>query len=152
MTENADFLPIRQLATITVYCWNCSWESFYMAEIQSLTFSITRTSSPVGHICRVDYSYYLYIDPQQYQHGDSFSVVVELHGDDIAHDQMLGKQGFDAHVVQFDSKMPQERGFVVPCELLNEALGVDKIYLKLIVRLSTGDTLTVKSQTIKDRF
>ena len=109
-----------------------------MAEIQSLTFSITRTSSHVGHICRVD--------------GDSFSVVVELHGDDIAHDQMLGKQVFDAHVVQFDSKMPQERGFVVPCELLNEALGVDKIYLKLVVRSSTGDTLTVKSQTIKDRF
>lgn len=123
-----------------------------MAEIQSLTFSITRTSSPVGHICRVDYSYYLYIDPQQYQHGDSFSVVVELHGDDIAHDQMLGKQAFDVHVIQVDSKMPQERGFVVPCEILNEALGTDQIYLKLVIRSSIGQTITAKSATIKDRF
>lgn len=123
-----------------------------MAEIQSLTFSITRTSSPVGHICRIDYSYYLYIDPQQYQHGDSFSVIVELHGDDIAHDQMLGKQGFDAHVLQVDSKMPQQRGFVVPCEILNEALGTDQIYLKLVIRSSAGQTITAKSATIKDRF
>lgn len=123
-----------------------------MAEIQSLSFSITRTSSPVGHICRVDYSYYLYIDAQQYQHGDSFSVVAELHGDDIAHDQMLGKQGFDVHVLQVDSKMPQERGFVVPCELLNEALGTDHIYLKLVIRASNGQTFSRKSEVIKDRF
>lgn len=123
-----------------------------MAEIQALTFSITRTSSPVGHICRVDYSYYLYIDPQQYQHGDTYSVVVELHGDDIAHDQMLGKQGFDVHVVQFDTPMPQERGFVVPCEILNEALGTDHIYLKLVIRSSAGETISAKSATISDRF
>lgn len=123
-----------------------------MAEIQSLTFSITRTSSPVGHICRVDYSYYLFIDPQEYRHEDSFSVVVELHGDDIAHDQSLGEHFYDAHIVQKDSKMPAERGFIVDCEVLNEALGVDQIYLKLIVRSSEGQVLTAKSGIIKDRF
>lgn len=123
-----------------------------MAKIESLIFSISRTSFPVGHICRIDYSYYLYIDPEQYQHGDSFSVVVEVHGDDIAHDQSLGKHIYDAHVVQFNSKMPMERNFVVPCEVLDEALGMDRIYLKLVIQSSAGDILAARSETIKDRF
>ena len=123
-----------------------------MARIDTLTFSITRTSSTVGHICRVDYSYYLYIDPQEYQQGDTFSVVVELRGDDIAHDQPLGHHVFDAHVVQFDSKMPMERGFVVPCEILNEALGTDHIYLRLVIQSSEGNIITARTEVIKDRF
>jgi hypothetical protein len=123
-----------------------------MAEIQSLTFSITRTSSPVGHICRVDYSYYLFIDPQEYRQEETFSVIVELHGDDIAHDHPLGKQFYDAHVVEKDSKMPAERNFIVDCETLNEALGMDQIYLKLMIKPSEGRLLTARSDVIKDRF
>lgn len=123
-----------------------------MANIESLTFSITRTSSPAGHICRVDYIYYLHIDADEYEQGDSFSVVVELRGDDVAHDQSLGKQVFDAHVIQRDHKMPVERGFIVPCEILNEALGVDQVYLKLIVQSSEGELITARSGVIKDRF
>ena len=123
-----------------------------MSEIQSLTFSITRTSSPVGHICRVDYAYYLYIDPREYQQGTSFSALIEIHGDDIAHDRPLGNSFYDAHVVQRDSKMPVERNFVVDCEVLNEALGMDQIYLKLVINSSEGRILTSKTETIKDRF
>ena len=135
-----------------VYCRTTLCETNQMAEIQSLTFTITRTSSPIGHICRIDYSYYLSIDQQEFRRGCSYNVVVELRGDDIAHDKPLGEAFYDAHVTNKDSKMPTERNFIVDCEVLNEALGMDQIYLKLIIKSSEGETLTAKSGTIKDRF
>jgi hypothetical protein len=123
-----------------------------MAKIDSLTFTITRTSSPAGHICRIDYGYYLAIDPQQYRHGDSFSVTAELHGDDIIYDQTLGEPVYDPHIVDRSTSMPVDRHFIVPCEILDEALGTDKIYLKLFIKSSEGEILTVRSATVKDRF
>ena len=123
-----------------------------MAKIESLTFSITRTSFPVGHICRINYAYYLTIDQQQYRHADSFSVVVELHGEDMLYDQTLGKHMYDAHIVDRNMPMPVSRGFVVPCEILDESLGTDKIYLRLYIKSSAGEILNPRSATIKDRF
>ena len=123
-----------------------------MAEIRSLTFSITRTSHPVGHICRVDYSYHLFLDPEQYRHADSFTVSAELYGDDLAFDQPLGEEFYDAHLVQINTEMPMERHFIVSCEVLDETLGTDKIYLQLVVKSSAGEVFTAKSETIKDRF
>lgn len=123
-----------------------------MAKIEALTFSIDRTSFPGGHICSVFYSYYLAIDAQQYQHGDSFSVVVELHGDDLIFDPTLGERFYDAHVLERNSRMPVERRFIVPCEILDEALGNDKIYLKLLVKSSEGELLAARSGTIVDKF
>ena len=123
-----------------------------MAKIESLTFSITRTSYPVGHICRIDYSYYLAIDAQQFRHGDAFSVVVELHGDDMLYDQTLGEPAYDPHVVDPNTPMPVARNFLVQCELLDEALGTDKIYIKLVIKSSEGEVLSARSATVKDRF
>ena len=94
-----------------------------MATIKSLTFTITRTSHSVGHICKVDYSYDLEIDASEYYHDDAFSVIVELHGEDMLLDQSLGKRFYDAHVVDGNQQMPIKRNFVVPCEILDEALG-----------------------------
>lgn len=123
-----------------------------MANIKSLNFTITRTSHAVGHICRLDYSYYLQIAAAEYHHDAAFSVVVELHGDDMLLDQNLGKRFYDAHVVDRDQDMPINRSFVVPCEILDETLGTDKIYLKLVIKSSEGVVLTAKSETISDRF
>lgn len=123
-----------------------------VANIKSLNFTITRTSHSVGHICTVDYSYYLQIDATEYRHDDAFSVMVELHGDDMLLDQSLGKRFYDAHVVDRGQQMPINRSFVVPCEILDEALGTDRIYLKLVIKSSEGQVLTAKSATIADRF
>jgi len=123
-----------------------------MAEIRSLTFTITRTSHPVGHICRVDYSYHLFFDPEQYEHGESFTVSAELYGDDLALDQPLGEEFYDAHLILLGSDMPVERHFIVACEDLDESLGMDKIYLQLVVKSSAGEVFTARSATIKDRF
>ena len=123
-----------------------------MAKIEALTFGIERTSFPGGHICNVVYSYYLHIDPQQYQHGDSFNVVVELHGDDVIYDRTLGERFYDAHVLDRNIPMPVERRFIVPCEALDESLGNDRIYMKLLIKSSEGELLAARSGTVVDRF
>ena len=123
-----------------------------MAKIEALTFAIERTSFPGGHICNVVYSYYLHTDAQQYQHGDTFSVMVELHGDDVIRDRSLGEKYYDSHVLEPGSPMPVERRFIVPCEVLDEALGTDHIYMKLLIKSSEGELLAARSGTIVDRF
>lgn len=123
-----------------------------MTAIDTLTFMITRTSHPVGHICEVQYSYYLSIEPGRFLEGDGFSVVVQLHAEDSLIDQYLGKRFYDAHVIDRQQAMPVKRRFTVPCEVLDEALGVDRIYLKLIVKSSDGEVLSQRSATVEDRF
>ena len=123
-----------------------------MAKIKSFTFTITRTSHSVGHICEVEYSYYLETNTAEYHHDDAFSALVELHGADMILDQSLGKRFYDAHVVDRNQQMPVKRNFVVPCEILDAALGTDRIYLKLIIKSSEGEVLTENSATIADRF
>jgi len=100
----------------------------------------------------VDYSYNLQTDAAEYRHHDAFSAVVELHGDDMILDQSLGQKFYDAHVVDRGQKMPINRSFVVPCEILDETLGIDRIYIKLVVKSSEGNVLSAKSATIADRF
>lgn len=123
-----------------------------MATVDALTFSITRTSFPDGHICSVDYSYFLHFENPEYVNETSFSITIELYGDDLAHKQLLGETPFDSHVVDKHTHQPIERRFVLPCELLNEAWGEDKIFLKLFVSASDGRLFTTHSATIHDRF
>ena len=123
-----------------------------MATIDSLTFSITRTSFPDGHICSVDYSYFLHIDSQNYHTDTSFSITAELYGDDLMHDKLLGSAPFDSHVVDKHTHQPVERRFGLPCDVLDEAWGEDRIYLKLYISASDGTLITEKSATIKDWF
>jgi hypothetical protein len=123
-----------------------------MAEIESLTFSITRTSFPDGHICSLEYSYYLYTYPEQYVHDDTFSISVELHGDEPMHDKKIGEPIYDSHVIDKKTRMPVTRKFSVPCEVLDEAWGKDHIYLRLYVISSGGEILTEDTATISDWF
>jgi len=107
-----------------------------MARIDSLTFNITRTSYPDASICSIEYSYYLHIDNAQYTHDDSFSVTVELHGDDLLHDKRIGEPSYDTHMVTKLDPMPATRRFSVPCNVLNEAWGENRALLSLRVELS----------------
>lgn len=123
-----------------------------MARLDSLTFSITRTSYPDASICSIEYSYYLHIDPAQFTHDDSFSVTAELHGDDLLHDKRIGETGYDTHMVTKLDAMPATRRFSVPCEVLDESWGEDRIYLKLYVHSSVGEVLSEKTATIREWF
>jgi len=123
-----------------------------MANLDSVTFSITRTSFPDGHICTIEYSYYLHIDPQKYIDDVTFSISVSLYGDDLLHEKLIGNPPYDVHVITKTDSQPIQRKFVVPCEILDEAIGEDKVFLKIFVTTSEGEHITEKSATVKDWF
>lgn len=123
-----------------------------MANVNSFTFSITRISFPDGHICSIDYSYYLKIDPKKYYEDVSFSIGIELCGKDLLHDKSLGTPPYDSHMIDKNTPQPVSRKFVVPCDTLDENWGADHIYLKIYVSTSDGELITEKSATIEDWF
>ena len=123
-----------------------------MAIIESLDFSITRTSFPDGHVCSVDYNYFLHVDAKQYSEKELFRIAIELHGDDVTHDKIIGDPPYDMHVINVLAKMPQKRHFVVDCDILDEAWGEDRIYLRMFVHSNRGEQLNKKTATIKDWF
>ena len=123
-----------------------------MASIDSLTFSITRTSFPDGHICSIEYSYYLHIDKEKYYHDVAFNISASLYGDDLTHEKMIGTPPYDVHMITKQDSQPVSRKFIVPCEILDEAVGEDRIFLKLHIADSEGDLITEKSATVKDWF
>lgn len=123
-----------------------------MAVIDSITFSITRTSYPTGHICSVDYSYFLRIDEAEYEHHDVFDISVQLFGDDWLFDKHLGRDTYDAHVVGVRDPMPVRRKFAVDCTVLNEAVGEDKVFIKIEAVSNTGQVVVGRSETVRDWF
>jgi len=123
-----------------------------MAILESLDFSITRTSFPDGHVCNIDYNYFLHVDKQQYNEKEIFRVAVELHGDEVIHDKIIGAPPYDVHDISVLSHMPQKRSFAIDCDILNEAWGEDHIYLRIFVHSSRGERLTEKTATVKDWF
>lgn len=123
-----------------------------MASIDSITFSITRTSYPTGHICSIDYSYFLRIDEEEFEHHEVFNVSVVLFGDDLLFDRHIGDTVYDAHVVSVTDNMPVKRSFAVDCAVLNEAIGEDRVFVKIHAVSNTGQTITSRSETIRDWF
>lgn len=123
-----------------------------MAVIDSITFSITRTSYPTGHICSVDYSYFLRIDDAEFEHHDVFYVSVHLFGDDWLFDKHLGDEGYDAHEISVTEPMPVKRSFAVDCSVLNEAMGEDKVFIKIQAVSNVGQVISSRSETVRDWF
>ena len=123
-----------------------------MAVVDSITFSITRTSYPTGHICSVDYSYYLRIDDDEFEHHEAFNISVALFGDDLLFDKHIGDSAYDAHVITVTDAMPVKRSFAVDCSVLNEAIGEDRVFIKIYAVSNTGQVITSRSETIRDWF
>ena len=123
-----------------------------MAHIDYITISITRTSTPAGHSCNVDYTYYLHTDKDEYEQNVSYSVGSVLCGHDLLYNKPLGKPPYDTHMITARDHMPMKRHFMVPCSILDEAWGKDRIYLELLLQSSHGDVLSAKSDLIEDHF
>jgi hypothetical protein len=123
-----------------------------MATIDSITFSITRTSYPTGHICSVDYSYFLRIDESEFEHHDVFRVSVVLYGDDWLFDKHVGEPVYDVHEIGVTDPMPVTRSFAVDCSVLNEAVGADKIFIKIQAESGVGQVISGRSETVRDWF
>jgi hypothetical protein len=120
--------------------------------IDSVTFSINRTSYPTGHICSINYSYFLRFAEKEVENDVSFQVSVALYGDDLLRNKHIGETVYDSHVITSIEPMPIERSFAVACDILDEAVGEDKIFLKIIATRSDGEIITARSATVKDWF
>jgi hypothetical protein len=123
-----------------------------MAEIDSITFSITRTSYPTGHICSIDYSYSLRVHASEPEADATFHVSAVLYGDDMLRDKHIGAPAYDNHLITVNEPMPINRSFAVPCEILDEAVGEDRIFLKIYALGDKGQVVEARSETIKDWF
>ena len=123
-----------------------------MAKIESITFSITRTSHPTGHICSMDYSYILHLSEDEMAHHDSFNVLVVPHGIDLVHSKPIGEPPYDCHIVESLDNMPVQRKFAIDCHYLDEAWGEDKIYLLIEAQSNRGLKVSAKSAVVKDWF
>ena len=123
-----------------------------MAKVDSITFSITRTSYPTGHICSIDYSYFLRIDEEEFEDHESFNVSVVLFGDDLLFDKHIGDTAYDAHLITVTEPMPVQRSFAVDCSVLNEAIGEDRVFIKIYAVSNNGEIVTSRSETIRDWF
>lgn len=123
-----------------------------MASIDSITFSITRTSYPTGHICSIDYSYFLRIDEEEFEHHDAFNISVVLYGDDLLFDKHIGEVTYDAHEISVTEPMPVKRSFAVDCDILNEAIGEDKVFIRIHAVSNSGAIVTSRSETVRDWF
>ena len=123
-----------------------------MASLDSITFSITRISYSTGHICSIDYSYFLRIDEQEFERQEVFDVKVELFGDDLLFDKHLGDVAYDTHVITVTEPMPVRRRFALDCKILNEAIGEDRVYIKIYAISNMGQICSICSETIRDWF
>lgn len=123
-----------------------------MSLISYVTFSITRTSFPEGNICRIDYNYHLSFDRFAYATSEKFEVSCEVFGHHLLHDEGLGDHVYDTHTVTRQDPLPISRTFLIPCEILNERIGRDAIYLRVSARGANGETFSALSQTVRDSF
>lgn len=123
-----------------------------MSSIDSITFSITRTSYPTGHICSIDYSYFLRLDNPDLAHNLSYNVTVSLYGDDVLRDKQIGDPSYDSHIITVNEPMPIKRNFALPCEVLDEAVGKDKVFIQIYAVSNEGKMMSARSETVKDWF
>lgn len=123
-----------------------------MSAIEYVNISITRSSMPEGSLCRVDYAYLMQVDAADYSGGVTYAVSCELCGTHPLFDEELGNHLYDEHSVAAATPMPVVRSFLVPCTLLNERWGKDSIYVRVLVRSSTGKEFSAESPRVRDHF
>lgn len=123
-----------------------------MAAIEYVNIALVRTSTPAGHSCGVEYSYYLHTEKDEFLANAVYTVGCVLVGGEVMHHKTLGAPPYDLHVVSSHDAMPIKRHFMVPCDMLNEGWGEDHIYLKVVVTCPDGSAISAKSDVVSDWF
>ena len=124
-----------------------------MASLQDAHFHIVRDTLEAGSICEIQYRYVLHCDKREIELGVSFDCCVVLWGQHIVGDEPLGSGAYDVHRLKAGhSLLELQRQFVVPCDILNEAVGLDEIFLTIICRSSSGEEITIQTPSVRDHF
>lgn len=124
-----------------------------MAQLQNPRFHIIRDTYEAGSICEIEYSVELLSEPREIDLDIHFDCWVEIYGHGLTHDTSLGKKRFDDHIQQ--SRQPHleiKRRFFIECDVLNEAIGLDELYLVVHAHASSGERLMAKTAIISEHF
>ncbi|MDH4274840.1 MAG: hypothetical protein OEW08_07375 [Gammaproteobacteria bacterium] len=121
-----------------------------MLVLEDLSFHIQRDSHAHGSVCTVWYTYALHYEGNNA--GKPVELWVDLWGDGLLRNHTLGDSVYDDHRAILAEKMTHERHFPVPCNILNEEIGMDEIFLRLHATLSDGREFTWDSAVVRDRF
>lgn len=123
-----------------------------MAAVTDVTLSIDRASFPGGSLCTIQYSYVLSCDDAEIEDQAAFTVWCELWGKDMIVNDALGDPAYDSHTVPAAPRCSAARSFTVPCSVLDEDLGSDEIFVKVVAISTLGSTASASSAVISDRF
>lgn len=124
-----------------------------MAILRDAYFHIGRDTLEVGSICEIQYQYVLCFEENEIALNMGIECRVVLWGVHLVGDAPLGKGFYDIHNhVAKQTSLEEKRRFVVPCEILNDTLGLDEIYLSIICQMSSGEQLSIKTSSVIDHF
>lgn len=123
-----------------------------MARFKQVTFYIDRSTFSLGSVCYVNYEYYIAFDSDEISNEEKFRISVEIWGDDLLVEKRLTNTVFDKHYIVAKNSFHLSRSFTVPCEILNEKVGEDRLYI--VLRMEMGGELvdSIRSKQIKDSF
>lgn len=123
-----------------------------MALITSVDMSIQRISFVAGSICSIRYSYIMQCDELEVENKMGYIVWCELWGRELFGDRLLGEAIFDSHSVVADHQVRNKREFTVPCEILNDRVGPDELYIKVKAESTLCVEFEGQSPIVKDAF
>lgn len=123
-----------------------------MAKFKQITFYIDRSSYPVGSVCSIHYEYFLSFDAEEINAATPFHVYCELWGINVIREKRLTQDQYDVHEFEAKHSIDLARAFVVPCDLLNEKLGEDYLFIKLKLVKDGVIIDEIKSDEVHDSF
>ena len=123
-----------------------------MAKFKQLNFHIDRSSYSLGSVCSIHYEYFLSFDPIDLDEERHYLVFCELWGVTTVREKRLLDEKLDRHEFTAKHSMDLSRAFVVPCEVLNEKVGEDKIFIKLKLVEQGRIIDVIESDEISDSF
>lgn len=123
-----------------------------MAKFKQVTLYIDRSSFSLGSVCFVNYEYFISFNTDEIADEAKYQISCELWGDDVFVEKILSDDVFDKHIIVARQGFHLSRSFNVPCELLNEKVGEDKVYI--IVNMKRDGVLvdSIRSKVVRDSF
>ncbi len=123
-----------------------------MAKFRQIGFHIDRNSYSAGSVCTINYDYFVAFDQQELSNKTRFSVYCELWGANLLNEKQLSEIRYDSHEFEATHAINFSRNFVVPCDLLNEKLGEDYLFIKLKLYNNYSLVDEIKSEEVHDSF
>lgn len=123
-----------------------------MPKISDVHFHISRDTYEFASLCSIHYHYQLDCVEEEIAAAASFTVWVEVWGKGTLSNLIIGDITYDSHNPICRQSQQVRREFSIPCELLDEAIGKDRIFLKVCLTSSLGLDLCCASPVLEDHF